>query len=260
MAQCIYCNAISNISTEHLVSASVLRELYGPKIKNMHHGKKGGEWKLLPNFEGVIKDVCRECNTKLSNLGYDTAGAILTKEIMNNPDEQPVELTFNQFTLGWLLKTHLNLVRDAIPTLPKQISINQHIFTSLIKGEIVDSNNYMMICQAIDMPNETWKKVSSMNAQVGVVNEHDLVISQLRIRQLDTFFVFSSNDKLRDISEKEDTALVSVFMTTLNNDLQKIDIEKSLVEKHITIEKTISPELFSTGIMTTKEYENLFKG
>ncbi len=256
--KCIYCGKTSNLSSEHLVSASVLKVLYGPKIENMHHGKKGGEWKMLKNFEGVIKDVCQDCNTKLSINGFDDAGCTLANEILNSEDGQALKLTFNNKTLGWLLKTHLNLVRDAIPSLPKHIEIDKDILQSIKDGDPVVNNSYIFVCQAIDVPGDVWQYVSSLNAQVGVVNEHDLVISQLRIRQFDTFFIFSSSSNLKDISSKEDVALVSIFMTTLNHDLQSIDIDKSLSEGLVEVKRTIKLEQFLNDIMTTDEYEKLF--
>ncbi len=213
---------------------------------------------MLRNFEGVIKDVCQDCNTKLSINGFDDAGCTLAKEVLNSADSKPLKLTFNTKTLGWLIKTHLNLIRDAIPTLPKHIEIDEELFKSLRDGNQVMNNSYIFVCQAIDVPSDVWQYVSSLNAQVGVVNEHDLVISQLRIRQLDTFFIFSSSSSLKDISIKEDIALVSIFMTTLNHDLQTIDISKGLSEGFIEMKRTIKPKQFLNNIMTTDEYEKLF--
>lgn len=256
---CVYCNTGFKISSEHLVSASVLKVLYGPKIENTHHGKKGGQWKTLNNFEGVIKDVCRDCNSKLSHIGYDNAGRVLASEIISSTDKQPLCLTFNKLTLGWLLKTHLNIIRDSMPTLPRQIELDKKIFHNIQSGEPPADKSYMFICQAIDIPSSIWSYVSSLNTQVSIVNEYDLVISQLRIRQFDTFFVFSASGSLEDISEKENIALVSLFMTTLNNNLQKINICQSLAQSCIVVERTINEEQFLRGIMTTDEYEKIFK-
>lgn len=108
------------------------------------------------------------------------------------------------------------------------------------------------------MLGDAWKYVASLNAQVGLVNEHDLVISQLRIRQLDTFFIFSSNPNLQDVSSKEDIALTSLFMTTLNHDLQLVDVERALIDGYIVIRRTIKPEQFLRDLMTTEEYQKMF--
>lgn len=107
-AKCVYCHGASGeqMSGEHVISRTVLKAIGGEEIHNVTRLPNG---KFLTDHEQIIKDVCVPCNNSLSP--YDVAGRELVLELDPLLDMTGCRLAINRERLGWVVKTHLNLVR-----------------------------------------------------------------------------------------------------------------------------------------------------
>jgi hypothetical protein len=108
--RCVYClgSRRSPLSKEHVVSAAVVKVLFGSPLRSLSYSPHLRTGFVL-DHEHVVRDVCQACNSNLS--GYDSAGARLAKLLVPRDDAEGLVLRFDTETLGWLLKTHLNVMR-----------------------------------------------------------------------------------------------------------------------------------------------------
>jgi hypothetical protein len=73
----------------------------------------------------VIKDVCERCNSSLSRL--DDRGKELITEVLNS-QLQTLEVQFDARLLAWLIKTHLNWIRQVKLTSRLDLDIDSTLY------------------------------------------------------------------------------------------------------------------------------------
>ena len=104
MSSCFYAQStcVSSLSREHVISASVLKAVFGSRVRNIVGGEFLGAKKLL-NHEPVIRDVCEKCNNEYLSP-YDTAGIDLLNQLIPSNDPTGLRLFLTRESLGWLLR------------------------------------------------------------------------------------------------------------------------------------------------------------
>ena len=109
MAICVYCGEVASTSREHIISASVL-DLFGDKRLEscFVYDVLGEEYRSRRGI--IIKDVCATCNSTLSRLD-DRGKQIVTKVVSS--ELETLEENLDARLLAWLIKTHLNWLRQA---------------------------------------------------------------------------------------------------------------------------------------------------
>ena len=81
----------------------MLREVFGDPVRNVI----GGEFldrKLLVDHEPTVRDVCDDCNSRLSP--YDAAGVGFVRQVIPSNDPTGLRIQFSREAIGWLIKTH----------------------------------------------------------------------------------------------------------------------------------------------------------
>src|SRR5262249_43037155 len=97
------------LTREHVISATVLREVFGDPVRNVISGESVGH-KFLVDHEPVVRGVCEDCNNnRLSS--YDAAGAGFIRQFLPGHDPTGMRIKFSREAIGWLIKTHLNYFR-----------------------------------------------------------------------------------------------------------------------------------------------------
>jgi hypothetical protein len=102
--------------------------------------------KVLPDFQHVLRDVCRACNADLS--AYDSASSLLAAEIAESHDATGKQLSFSPDTLGWLLKTHLNNIRAARDSATgEKYMVDAAIYRALLSHARVPDDRYVLFVE-----------------------------------------------------------------------------------------------------------------
>ena len=105
MPSCFYAQptCVLGLSREHVISASVLKAVFGDPVRNSIKAEFLGT-KTLIDHEPVIRDVCEKCNNE-GLSPYDVAGVRLIKQLTAGHDPTGLRLFLSRETIGWLLKT-----------------------------------------------------------------------------------------------------------------------------------------------------------
>jgi hypothetical protein len=95
MPGCFYkqstCSTV--LSREHVISGTVLREVFGDPVRNVISGEFLG-LKGLVDHEPTVRDVCKECNSWLSY--YDAAGADFVRQVIPSGDPTGMRIKFSR--------------------------------------------------------------------------------------------------------------------------------------------------------------------
>lgn len=259
---CVYCNIKNKLSREHIISKVVLKELFTDKINNVVSVRKNNQWKRLTKYEGVIKDVCVKCNTKLSDLGYDDAGAKFIKNIDANHSNKTINLDFNREILGWIIKTHLNLIRAEKNIKGEAIVINENLFKGIIEKNI-DYNWFGLMVRAMDIGPKKWISekgiIPVLFNEVGIINEKNIMFSHLRIKYLDTFLILPKNGEY-EFFKNDNMEQAFIAINVLGNPFSiLVDTDKLVKDGALVMDRKFSEERFDAGLMKVENYEKLFK-
>lgn len=233
------------MTREHIVSESVLKVAFGDPIRNIARADMFGT-KYLVDHEAVVKDVCDKCNN-VSLSPYDEAGKKLAKYLEDNKNSSPLKIPFNSETLGWIIKTHLNYTRvikdeetgEAYP-------IKQSIKNSLIKSRPISSDQIALYVQQWAEEGSFWDAESPEKLQylqyrsIRFISQ-EIVMSNFRIRQLDTMVFFPSNGNYKNFDERVKSSFEEL-RAEFNADFQKINIEKSIEAGKLEIYNLFSVE------------------
>ena len=124
MAICIYCGEVASTSREHIISASVL-DLFGDKRHESCFVYDVLRQECRSRRGIIIKDVCAQCNSTLSTLD-DRGKQIVTKIV--NSQLQILEEQLDARLWAWLIKTHLNWLRQSKLTAGIDVDIDGSIY------------------------------------------------------------------------------------------------------------------------------------
>lgn len=215
---CRFCGTDKKLSREHAVSRGVLALLLGQqpgpgKLKNVMYRAghvSGARW--LQNDEPVIRDVCGQCNGALGD--YDSAGTALVSEVIGSPS--PTTVRFPPLALGWLVKTHLNLIHG-VPAREglRPVALDRRIPQALISHEPVPPSLYRLFVEGLDVPDwlwgdqyvgvpQPWTRVAGLEDQKTGTR---LLVSLMSIRWLNTLFIVPANADYSNFRKVSDALL-----------------------------------------------------
>ncbi len=258
MKVCVYCQKQSKLSREHCISLSVLKELFGRSNTNTAFTKKQGKWKTILGHEEIIKDVCEECNSKLSIKGYDAAGVQLVKDINRSHTSSVLQMTFAKETMAWLLKTHLNLIRQKHKELSTILKLSPYFYQNLLNGNITKLKDFRMFFQVIDLKPEIWQRVSMMYNVVDIINvPGSIFCSHVRIKYVDTFLVLPSEDTYNEFDQKVDQAVLAMQVLKDNRWLIEMNTKSVSSKRKLILAKTFPERKFHEGLISLTEYQKL---
>jgi hypothetical protein len=233
------------MTREHIVSGSVLKVAFGDPIRNIARAEMFGS-KFLVDHEAVVKDVCDKCNN-VSLSPYDEAGRKLARYLEDNKGITPLKLPFSINTLGWLIKTHLNYTR-VIKDVETQEAypIKQSIKNSLIKGRAISPKQIALYVQQWEEEEQFWNAENPENVHYLQyrsirLRDQEMVMSNFRIRQLNTMIFFPSNGNYKNFDSRVESAFQEL-KGEFNVSFQKIEIEKSLSAGKVDISSIFSIE------------------
>lgn len=238
MGKCIYCkgNNSSKLSREHVISKTVLQYVYGNRKAALFSSVLKNEMPV--KIEQVVKDVCVECNSRLSN--YDNAGLELVRSIDKFYDARQQKFYFSSLVFGWLLKTHLNYMR----TIPNRRTglyylIDPALYYSIINFDIAH-NLMRLYVRGRKGEASFWGKEVETIPFFSYSNwelEGELLFSYLRIKAVDTFIILPSNNTFRSFSERIDKFIASI-MPTEKIYMQRIPIVTAIGQEFIYIDNS----------------------
>jgi hypothetical protein len=226
------------LTREHVVSASILKVAFGDPIRNTARTEAFGD-KSLYDHEAVVKDVCAKCNN-ISLSPYDVAGKSLADSLENAKGSAALSLDFDVNTFGWIVKTHLNhfrVIKDGETSEPYKVK--QKIKNSLIKGKKIPRELYRFLVQEWEESPEYWEsespdKLTYINYRSIRFRSQRIVLSNFRIRQLDTILMIPSDGDYKDFDKRVSSA-IEEMRSSFNADYQLVDMDSVLSDKKLTI-------------------------
>lgn len=232
----------SKLSREHVISKTVLIECFGEKILNTVSAEIFGN-KILKNYEPVVKDVCTRCNSSLSP--YDIAGRNLLNYIIHS-NEQNLNLPITNENLNWLIKTHLNYFRVIKDKETDSIyPVKQKIKNYLIKGKEIPHNFYRLFVEEWEnkeyFHDESTTKISFFNYRSIRFKEQKIVLSNLRLKNLNTLILLPSNKDYKHFDSRVDSCMKEIEQD-YGYVFQQVDTEKALSTSTLAVISKFSKE------------------
>jgi hypothetical protein len=150
----------SALTREHVISAAVLREVFGDPVRNVISGEFLAG-KFLCDQEPAVRDVCEECNNvRLSH--YDSAGVDFVRQLIPKNDPTGMRIRIHRETLGWLLKTHLNYFRVIKDRETKaSYVVDQSIKDALIQHRPIPVKRYRILVEGWIGEDYFWDAIDS---------------------------------------------------------------------------------------------------
>jgi ubiquitin len=136
---CIYCNN-TPVTKEHVVNEAVYHEFFGKPMSFIVKHSQLGE---KQNRVDKIADVCGVCNN-VRLQPYDHAAKILARATKNVIRGYESDLPFSADVVGWLLKTHCNILRRH-GTPQNAANISSRIYEYLRRHETVPRELYRLV-------------------------------------------------------------------------------------------------------------------
>ncbi len=246
MQKCFYNqqNCSSKMTREHVISAAALHEAFGEPVRNVVSAEFLGE-KILIDHEQCLKDVCDSSNPKLSH--YDEAGSRLVSELVNGNSAHPITVTFTIYTLGWLIKTHLNFIRLIKDReLNQAYPVRQRIKSCLISGLPIPTSYYVLYAEGWEDNGKFWnaesdKKIQFINYRSIRFKTQRIVLSNLRVRNLDTILLIPSDEDYKRFEKRVQLVIDEVY-ATWGFGFQKIDIASMLKNKKLVVNKLLTAD------------------
>ncbi|WP_133152346.1 hypothetical protein, partial [Vibrio lentus] len=236
-------HCVQKMTKEHVVSNAVLKVAFGDPIRNVARAKHFGN-KALLDHEALVKDVCETCNNVSLNP-YDVAGKQLVTDLQGTQNSMPLQLRFNNDTLGWILKTHFNYFRVVKDVETAQAyKIKQVIKQALIERKKVDPTKYVLMVQQWEEQPHYWDassvgNIPYLNYRSIRFKEQRIVMSNFRIRQLDTILMLPSDADYKNFSGRVESA-IKEMQSEFNADFEILDIEQILDKKSITVSSLLT--------------------
>ena len=207
---CVYCNSTKRLSREHVVNAAAFRQTFGEKLSFIVQYDTIGE---KDSRVDRIRDVCERCNNAQLQP-YDKAGIQFVSAVrsLQTPAERP--LPFDRNVLGWLLKTHLNILRKYGRRQP--CIVDQRIYESLLHKQPVSPELFRLVLCVF---NEDIKRFETRHGTLPltwkiVTAEYEtprIMRSYFRMEHLETFLYLPSDAKYDAFAERVRTLLSKVY-------------------------------------------------
>ncbi|NOJ47832.1 hypothetical protein [Bradyrhizobium archetypum] len=193
---CPYCTKSDvKFSGEHIISAAVLREVFGNPVKN-NVSADHLRGKVLKNYEPTSNHVCRTCNSKLAPC--DSAGVDLIKQIFSHASVANIGIDLRALRLNWLIKTHLNHMVATRPKTKAEYTSYSRIFDGLINLQPVSTDLYALCLEAFDTDESYYD--GTRKEGIGYFNYRSVdfahtqtIVSSFRIKSLSTYIILPMN-------------------------------------------------------------------
>jgi hypothetical protein len=247
MARCFYqqptCSAA--LSREHVISASVLRAVFGDPIRNVISGEFLGG-KFLFDHEPTVRDVCTDCNN-VRLAPYDSAGADFIRQFIPSNDPSGLRIRFSREAIGWLIKTHCNYFR-VIKDRETQNTyvVDQGIKDALIEHRRVPVQKYRLLVEgwvgddyfwdANDSRHVPWFGYRSIR-----MRSQRIVISDFRMKTLVTWLIIPSDGDYGRFNDRVGSALREVKRDR-GFQLQMVDPQTAVKDEALLLQRVLSPE------------------
>lgn len=234
------------MTREHIISASVLRVAFGPEIRNVVMAEELFGDKTLIDHEPVVKDVCDYCNNTALTV-YDDAGKAHVEELIGKKSLQPLEIYFDKYTLGWIIKTHLNYIRVIKDKeWDTCYRIKQSIKNDLVNRQSVSPNKFVLQVQQWEEDHTFWNadhemRIPFFSYRSIRFREQEVFMSNLRLRQFDTMLFMPVNKGYKNFSARVDSVIKEI-KGEWGYQFQEIDVAAALKEKKIVIESVFSKD------------------
>ena len=209
MGHCTYCGSeAGKLTCEHIISRAVCHILWGKPTRNRAESQQFPNGCVL-DLEQKIKDVCAKCNSQLSI--YDEAGKRFATIIRKIDDLRGAVLPLDNDIVGWLVKTHCNIIRTAKGNFP----ISKNIYDALINHQPLPQNLFLLLfagCIATQSELQKLRGGTLPYALQRVTHDQDnqIILSHLRLKLVDTCFILPSNNKYKNVANRTDSFLTKV--------------------------------------------------
>jgi len=211
------------------------------KLEILHATQKTE--KFLIDHEQTIKDLCAKCNNQ-SLVHYDAEGIVFIKAFKDTYNAENSNLIFNTKILGWIIKTHLNHIRlFKDKKHDEHYSINQTLIHELIDGEIHSFSLFQLFIEGWQGEEYFWdpespQKISFFSYTSVQFIRQEILVSNLRLKFLDTFLFLPSNDNYFNFDNRVKETLNEM---AVDNNIcpSKVDIQKAIQEGKLHIEKIV---------------------
>jgi hypothetical protein len=199
------------LSREHVISAVVFREVFGDPVRNVVSGEFLFGGKSLIDLEPTIRDVCKDCNARLSP--YDAAGVDFVRQFMPNRDPTGLHIKISREAIGWLIKTHLNyfrVIKDRETN--SSYLVDQSIKDALIEHRTVPVSRYRLLIEGWIGEDYFWdandpRHIPWFGYRSVRMHSQRVVISDFRIKTLSTWLVVPSDNDCREFNKRVWSAL-----------------------------------------------------
>lgn len=244
MPSCFYSqeNCRSNLTKEHVISASVLRAVFGKPIRNVVSGDFLGT-KSLVDHEPVVRDVCERCNNEALSP-YDEAGLKLIRLLLEGHDPTGLRIPLSRNILGWLVKTHLNYIRVIKDCETNEIyPIAQEIKSGLIQHTELPTSLFRLLIEGWVGEPYFWDADDSRHVpwfnyrSVRFVSQR-IVISDLRLKTLTTWILIPSDSNYDSFDSRVDSVLNEV-RRDLGFQLQPVDVNEAIGSGYVELERVL---------------------
>jgi hypothetical protein len=221
---------------------TVLREVFGDPVRNVISGEFLG-LKGLVDHEPTVRDVCKECNSRLSS--YDAAGADFVRQVIPNNDPTGLRIKFSREALGWLIKTHANyfrVIKDRETN--TAYGVDQSIKDALVQHRRVPVNRYRLLVEGWIGEDYFWnaedpRHVSWFGYRSAKMRSQRIVISDFRIKNLVTWLLVPSDGDYRRFNERARSALDEVEGNFGFEPLQMIDPMTAVKDEYVPLRRVL---------------------
>ena len=207
--------------------------------------------KPLINSYPRVRDVCKQCNSDLHE--YDDHGKILMQAIKPFPDITGVKIPFDEKILGWLIKTHLNLIR-AFPNKEsrKKYVFNKSILNGIISYTPIPTNLYRLCVEGWQGADYLWDGQKRINAlyffSCELLRQRTLV-SDLRLQTFKTFLIVPADSDYTDFESRSMDAFEEM-KRDYGFHIEMIEIEKAITDGFIFANQIKPLQEILNGIAT----------
>jgi hypothetical protein len=233
MNTCFYSQptCCANLSREHVISASVLKAVFGRPLRNIVSGDFLGG-KILLDHQPIVRDVCEICNSG-SLSAYDEAAVRLIEQLMLSHDPSGVRIPMSREIVCWLIKTHLNYFRVIRDSETNEIyPIDQEIKSALVQNSELPTSRFYLLFEGWTGASYFWDAEDARHIpwfqyrSIRFVTQR-IIISDFRLKTLTTWLVVPSDASYDDFEER----VISV--------LEEVRIDLGIVLQLVSVDKTI---------------------
>lgn len=202
---CPYCTKGDvKFSAEHIISAAVLRQVFGEPVKN-NVSADNMLGKVLKNYEPTSKHICTTCNNNLSPC--DVAGVDLIQQVFSHPSIAGRSVDLPTLRLNWLIKTHLNHLVATRPRTKDEYANYRGIFDTLINLKPVSTELYTLLLEGFETDESYYD--GTRNEGIGYFNyrsvdfvDRQTIVSSFRMKSLSTYLILPANSDHLSFEER----------------------------------------------------------